>query len=83
MCHPYFADEKTKMQGHFIMHQQTELASLNTYRFVEVCLSSVALERLNFYYDHFMEVEIIRYSVNCIFVHFYCRTELFTRITYM
>ena len=63
--------------------QQAEPASLNIYKFVEVCLSNVALEWFNFYYNHFMELHIIHYCVNYIFLHFYCCTELFTQIAHM
>lgn len=59
VSYPHFSDEGTKMRGHFIIHQQEELASLNIYRFVEVCLSSVALEWFNFYCNYFTELHSI------------------------
>lgn len=49
--------------------QQAEPASLNIYKFVEVCLSNVALEWFNFYYNHFMELHII---------HYLCKLYIFT-----
>lgn len=44
VSHPHFSNERTRMQRHFFIHQQAELTGLSIYRFLEVCLSSVALD---------------------------------------